>query len=98
MSCRIYHQIVSHGSEGSITLGSTILDQGNVASYADALAQIGAALAPDGDIMLYGCDVAGGTTGQQFIDALARLTGADVAASTDLTGAAALGGDWTLEA
>jgi hypothetical protein len=91
-------QIVSHGSEGSIILGSTILDNGNVGSYADALAQIGAALASGGDIMLYGCDVAGGTAGQQFVNALASLTGADVAASTDLTGAAALGGDWTLEA
>ena len=91
-------QIVSHGSEGSITLGSTVLDNSNVVSYADALAQIGAALASDGDIMLYGCDVAGGAAGQQFINALASLTGADVAASTDPTGAAALGGDWTLEA
>jgi hypothetical protein len=91
-------QIVSHGSEGSITLGSAVLDQGNIASYADALAQIGDALAPGGDLMLYGCDVAGGTTGQQFIDDLAELTGANVAASTDATGAAALGGDWTLEA
>ncbi|HKS62174.1 MAG TPA: DUF4347 domain-containing protein, partial [Xanthobacteraceae bacterium] len=91
-------QIVSHGSEGSITLGSTVLDNGNVVSFADALAQIGAALASGGDIMLYGCDVAGGSSGQQFIDALASLTAADVAASTDLTGAAALGGDWILEA
>src|SRR5215208_4971915 len=47
-------QIVSHGSEGSVTLGSTLLNNGNVASYADALAQIGAALASNGDIMLYG--------------------------------------------
>src|SRR6185369_15465136 len=88
----------SHGSDGSITLGSTVLGSSNVASYAEALAQIGAALTPDGDIMLYGCDVAEGTTGQQFIAALAGFTGADVAASTDATGAAALGGDWTLEA
>src|SRR5262245_1219594 len=60
-------QIVSHGSEGSITLGSTVLDNDTLASYADLLAQIGATLAPNGDIMLYGCDVAVGTIGQQFI-------------------------------
>ncbi len=89
---------MSHGSEGSVTLGSTVLDGGNLADYADALAQIGDALAPGGDLMLYGCDVADGAAGQQFIDALAELTGANVAASTDATGAAALGGDWTLEA
>src|SRR4029079_11228823 len=39
-------QIVSHGSDGSITLGSTVLGSSNVASYAEALAQIGAALTP----------------------------------------------------
>lgn len=35
---------------------------------------------------------------RQFIDHLALFTGADVAASDDLTGNAALGGDWELEA
>jgi len=55
-------------------------------------------LTDSGDILLYGCDVAQGEIGQAFIEQLAQLTGADVAASTDLTGAAALGGDWVLEA
>ena len=35
--------------------------------------------------------------GQSLVQELAQLTRADVAASTDLTGAAALGGDWDLE-
>ena len=35
--------------------------------------------------------------GKALVDALARLTGADVAASENLTGAAAKGGDWNLE-
>jgi hypothetical protein len=39
--------------------------------------------------------VAQGDAGQAFLDTLAALTGADVAASTDTTG---LGGDWVLEA
>ena len=37
-------------------------------------------------------------TGQAFIGRLAELTGADVAASRDATGSAALGGNWNLEA
>ncbi len=47
--------------------------------------------------MLYGCDVAADATGQSFVQQLAALTGADVAASTDLTGSSALGGIWSLE-
>jgi hypothetical protein len=60
------------------------------------LARIGAALSADGDILLYGCDVA--ADNREFIDTLAALTQADVAASTDATGSAVLGGDWLLEA
>jgi hypothetical protein len=52
----------------------------------------------DGDILLYGCEVAATADGQRFIGALANYTGADVAASTDATGSAALGGNWQLEA
>ena len=38
-----------------------------------------------------------GTVGQQFVNQLSKLTGADVAASDDLTGDAAQGGDWEFE-
>ena len=54
----------------------------------------GAALTADADILIYGCNVAQSDAGRSLIDALARLTGADVAASDDLTGHADLGGDW----
>ncbi len=90
--------IISHGSVGALQLGSTIVNGDNLAEYQAQLDAIGAALSPIGDLMLYGCDVALGDVGQGFIENLAALTGADVAASIDLTGAAFLGGDWTLEA
>ncbi|RLJ64793.1 DUF4347 domain-containing protein [Sulfurisoma sediminicola] len=90
--------ILSHGSEGALYLGSSLLSAGNIADYADQLSTIGSALSGSGDILLYGCNVAEGATGREFIDAIARYTGADVAASTDLTGAATLGANWTLEA
>jgi Ca2+-binding RTX toxin-like protein len=91
-------QIVSHGSSGSLILGSTALDSSNLNQYSTQLTQIGSSLTATGDILLYGCDVAQGTIGQSFIDALAQATGADIAASTDLSGAASLGGNWVLEA
>jgi Ca2+-binding RTX toxin-like protein len=90
--------IIGHGSAGALTLGSGVLDAAALAAHAEDLAVIGSHLSPGGDILLYGCNVAAGDTGQAFIDALGALTHADIAASTDLTGAAKLGGNWTLEA
>ena len=90
-------QIVSHGSEATLFLGTDILTNANLADHADVLATIGGALSADGDILLYGCDVARGADGDAFIKTFAAKTGADVAASTDVTGAADLGGNWTLE-
>jgi Ca2+-binding RTX toxin-like protein len=88
-------QIVSHGDVGTLYLGSTVLDANNLMAYADALLAIGSSLNASGDILLYGCQVGANGVGQQFIDQLAQLTGADVAASTNTTGS---GGDWILEA
>ncbi len=90
--------VFSHGTEGALTLGSTVLDAGSMTGvHADALARIGEHLAADADILIYGCDFAAGADGAHAADLLSVLTGADVAASTDLTGASARGGDWTLE-
>ncbi|BBI49681.1 hypothetical protein HORIV_21020 [Vreelandella olivaria] len=88
--------IVSHGSEGQIHLGNFTLDASAIDTRASDLAQLGAALNEEGDLLLYGCSVASGE-GQDFIAALAQATQVDVAASDDLTGAASLGGDWELE-
>ena len=52
------------------------------------------AMAADGDILFYGCDVGAASA---LVGDLAIATGADIAASNDLTGAAARGGDWELE-
>ncbi|MDH4323291.1 MAG: DUF4347 domain-containing protein, partial [Betaproteobacteria bacterium] len=89
--------ILSHGSAGGVDLGSARLDASTLESYADQLATWRAALGSDADILLYGCNVAAGEWGVAFVQELAALTGADIAASDDLTGAAALGGDWDLE-
>ena len=90
--------IVSHGSAGRIVLGSTVVTAGVLAHHAGALATIGRSLAAAGDILLYGCEVGQGAAGAAFLEQLSDYTGSDVAASTGLTGAAALGGDWHLEA
>lgn len=91
--------ILSHGSQGTINLGTARLTEASLSSAAvqSELTQLGQALSADGDLLLYGCDVAAGDHSALLAD-LARATGADVAASRDATGAAAKGGNWTLEA
>jgi len=90
--------ILSHGRSGALYLGATELTTASLGVYATLLAQIGSRLSADGDILLYGCDVAFGTDGQAFITRFAALTGADVAASSDKTGSADVKGNWNLEA
>ena len=78
--------LVSHGAAGLLRLGQNTLSLAHMATEAGLLTQIGAALTEDGDILIYGCDVASGEKGKQFIDELATWTGADVSASLDTSG------------
>ncbi|MBD2005175.1 MULTISPECIES: DUF4347 domain-containing protein [Cyanophyceae] len=89
--------IVSHGAEGSLQLGASAVNSDNLQAYSNSLQQWTSALTADADILLYGCDVASGGSGEAFVQQLSQLTGADVAASDDLTGSAVKGGDWDLE-
>ncbi|MEG3974852.1 DUF4347 domain-containing protein, partial [Microcoleus sp. herbarium8] len=89
--------IISHGNEGSITLGTEVLDESAIEAFRDRLKQWGKALTKTGDILLYGCNVAAGEIGKKFVKRFSEIAGASVAASNNLTGAAALGGDWNLE-
>ena len=90
--------IIGHGASGLIDLGSTSVTTQTLTERAADIVTLGHALTATGDILLYGCDVGAGVQGAAFMQQLATLSGADVAASTDLTGAAAQGGNWVLEA
>jgi glucose/arabinose dehydrogenase len=89
--------IVSHGNAGDVLLGNSHLNLANISSYSSDLQSWSHALTTDADVLLYGCNVGAGGDGQSFIQQLSQITGADIAASNDLTGNAALGGDWELE-
>jgi len=88
--------VLSHGNQGSVQLGILSLDTAAVAGRTAELAAVGAALATDGDLLLYGCQVAG-ADGNAFLLALAEVTQADIALSTDTTGPLSLGADWDIE-
>ncbi len=84
--------IVSHGKDGFFILnGETV---GNDSLNPADWKAVGEHLADDAEIMIYGCDTAKSDEGKALIQQIANLTGAEVAASTDATGA---NGDWDLE-
>ena len=89
--------LVSHGDGGVVQLGATRLDMTTLLARAGEVAAWSGSLGADADLLIYGCDVAAGDQGRELLVALAALSGADVAASDDPTGAAARGGDWVLE-
>jgi hypothetical protein len=89
--------ILSHGADGELDFAGGALTLGNLSSHLGELQSWRQALAVGADILLYGCNVAEDAKGQSFVNGIAQATGADVAASSNLTGSAVLGGDWTLE-
>ncbi|WP_119344705.1 DUF4347 domain-containing protein, partial [Facilibium subflavum] len=89
--------IISHGNQGELQLGNMTLNSDNLLDYQEQLALWGQSLALTGDILFYGCNVAEGAKGQVFIQQLTELTKADIAASTDATGAQSVNADGVLE-
>jgi len=77
---------VGHGVDGQINLGNSWLNSTTLEQNSDAVAGWGNALNETGDILFYGCNVAANSDGQSLLDSIAGLTGADVAASEDITG------------
>ncbi len=94
--------IVSHGAPGSLQLGEGSVSLDDIEGVRHSLQQW---FSPRTDsiaknrptILLYGCCVAAGERGKAFVKRLSELTGASVAASQNLTGSVAKGGDWELE-
>ncbi len=101
--------IISHGAPGCLRLGNSDLTERSIDYSFTALRQWFSTPTENSqssspseeqiqpEILLYGCQVAAGDTGMAFVKRLSELTGASVAASQNLTGNAAKGGDWELE-
>ena len=89
--------ILSHGSEGSIILNGANYTTSSLLSQSNYLQVWQSHLTQSADILIYGCNIGAGNDGQLLIDTVAQITQADVAASTDNTGASSLSGNWFLE-
>jgi Ca2+-binding RTX toxin-like protein len=99
--------IVSHGSPGCLHLGNTQLSLSTIDHYTpdlqrwqqatDLSSTLQPALSTSFSLFLYGCNVAAGDAGAEFVEHLHRLTGATIAASSTRTGSTAFGGNWQLD-
>lgn len=90
-------EILSHASSGALELASGRYDADALERDKLWLAELGKNLPQGTDLKLYGCDLAAGEQGQDFVERLARYTGLDVAASSDVTASLRNGGNWQLE-
>jgi glucose/arabinose dehydrogenase len=89
--------VLSHGDVAQLQLGNSQLSAGSLQEYGSQFQQWKSALTPGADLLFYACNLAQGDSGKTFINSLGKLTGADIAASINSTGANSQGGDWQLE-
>jgi len=89
--------LISHGSPGCLYLGNNQLSLDILSEYTEVLKTWFSRNSEPPTLLLYGCNVAAGDAGAEFIAKLKQLTGAEIAATAKLTGNKALGGDWQLE-
>lgn len=89
--------LISHATSGHLILGQDNINLDALNRDQSLLKQWRSHLNSKADLLLYGCNLAENETGKAFIQQLQDLTGADVQASTDITGNTKLGGNWNLE-
>ena len=89
--------IISHGNAGRFVLNGKRIDTDFLRDHGHGISGWGRSLTENGDILLYACNLAATDEGKAFVERFLDLTGADVAASTDVTGGRIFRGDWILE-
>jgi hypothetical protein len=93
--------IVSHGSPGCLYLGNTQLSLDTLDNYKQELQtwfdSLTSLLPYAPTLLVYGCNVASGDAGAEFIAKVHKITGAEIAASTTPIGNLAKGGNWDLD-
>ncbi|MGB0560696.1 MAG: DUF4347 domain-containing protein [Spirulinaceae cyanobacterium] len=90
--------LIGHGQPGAMQLGAGILDRAELLNYQAAVRSWSAAFESSHfDLLLYGCSVAQGESGQDFLATLHDLTGANIAAAKGAIGQTPSGPNWRLD-
>ena len=90
--------IISHGDGSGIRLGGERITAEELTQSGGLVSSWSDQLTADADILIYGCNLAASDEGVEFMQLLAELSGADIAASDNATGHHQLNADWQLEA
>ena len=91
--------IISHGAPGRLLLGNGELSLNNLQDNAANLAAwFASSQANTPELLLYGCNVAAGDAGAEFIAQLRELSGVNISAASHTVGSSAKGGQWQLNA
>ena len=85
--------LVSHGTPGGLKLGSSNLDIETLNQDREIFESWSSYLS-NASIYIYGCQVAKGIQGEDFLQTLHELVGAKIAASTKVVGNCELGNNW----
>ncbi|MEM9215592.1 MAG: Ig-like domain-containing protein [Cyanobacteria bacterium P01_F01_bin.150] len=88
--------LIAHGSPGCMYLGSTQLSLDTLWKYGSDL-KLWSELLAGKDVLIYGCEVAQGQSGNLFLQHLHQLTNANLAASTTKVGRTEMGHNWELD-
>lgn len=87
--------ILSHGFSGIAILGNSKLTEESISDYS-YLNEIHTHFAQNGEILMYGCNLAAYDKGYNFINKLADVTKLTVTASMNIVGHKSLRGSWDL--
>jgi len=91
--------LYGHGMAGSQQLGRDTISQTTILEQNELWEELGNFTTDDSDLLLYGCKTGARLDGTTITDALAKVSGMDVAASDNITGSPSSinGADWDLE-
>ncbi|MGB3189326.1 MAG: DUF4347 domain-containing protein, partial [Limnoraphis sp.] len=90
--------LISHGSPGCLQLGNIQLNYHSLPRYTSILKSWFSPSCLQGSILvLYGCQLAAGKEGQNFLKQLSDILGIEIIASSQRVGNAELGGNWNFD-
>ncbi|MDX1537089.1 DUF4347 domain-containing protein, partial [Arsukibacterium sp.] len=89
--------LVSHAEDGEIILGNSRLNADRLKQDIAIYTNLNGAMEVDADLLLYGCNLASGEKGEEFLSLIQNNSHIDIAASNDITGNVNNNADWELE-
>jgi len=83
--------LITHGAPGQLFLGHSAVDREMLRNARTEMEAIANAMRENGELLIYGCEVAAGKEGRAFVQALRDTTGLRVAAASHKVGHSELG-------